>query len=151
MADVEEALVGEAPSVQELRASDAPEPGSTQRPGGITRHSRSQSPDKTSHALRRSSSPSPSRKAEWKTFSKEYPHKRADVPISDYSKDETIKRKRWEKEKRCVLPSASEYGIPLQNSEQEEPWCLLRRHRHIPPLDPVFMLLCGRVRSLACT
>lgn len=137
MADVEEASISEAPSVQELRASDTPEPGSTQRPGAITRHSRSLSPDKISHAYRESSSLSPSRKAEWKTFSKEYPQKRADVTISDYSKEETIKRKRWEKEKRFALSSAVNVNPHFETRARGT----LRRYVRMPPLDSVLMLL----------
>ena len=96
-------MAGVPQSVHEMKASEVPDRESTHRPGGITRHSRSLSSDRRGHVTRAQSSSSPSRKSEWKTYSKEYPQKRSDVTISDYSKEEGSKRKKWEKEKRCAV------------------------------------------------
>eukprot|EP00892_Ulva_mutabilis_P001247 jgi/Ulvmu1/11122/UM071_0005.1 len=102
MADVEESKVATGPSVQELRASEVPDREPTHRPGGITRHSRSESADRRNNPDGRYQAESPSRKAGWKTFCKEYPQKRSDVAISDYSKEEGVRRKKWEKERRAL-------------------------------------------------
>jgi hypothetical protein len=94
MEAVNESPAPEAP-IHSLEAQEDPAVPLDSRPGALT---------KRGSRKAGSSSPSPTRSAGWNKFGRDAPFAKKPIEISSFSKDDNVRVKESEEERRCVAP-----------------------------------------------